>query len=285
MIVNLKHEVKPGIVQVNLDERRWYREELEDGSFNYYPSVTWILDYYPKGIGFKKWLMGLADEAEGNRALREGGDRGSKVHWGVEQLLSRKTLHFSDVPYGYDEPFNANEWSYILTFINWYEDYKPTVLGIEETIIERNNGYGGTIDLDCIIEDDKPETVLVDWKTSSQIYDTHKIQLTAYAKAYPKAIDRIMIVKLGHSYKRGYQIWDMDYNEAVETYFPLFLAAKRIWEYENKNVVPKFMECPETLTLIGGDDVEERHETENSDRPTGEDQNGEEIREGVSSVA
>ena len=46
-IVNLRHEIKPGIVQVNLDKHRWYEVEQEDGSFNYYPSVTSILDEYP----------------------------------------------------------------------------------------------------------------------------------------------------------------------------------------------------------------------------------------------
>ena len=274
MEVNLKHELKPGIIQINLDKERWYKVENEDTGFvDYYPSVTWILEYYPKGIGFKKYLMNLADEAQGKAILEAAGDRGSKVHWGIEQLLRRETLHFTDIPFGYTEQFNANEWKYILTFMNWYDKYKPITIGIEDNIIEPNIGFGGTADYICRIND---LVYLVDWKTSAHIYDTHKIQAAAYAHGYPSPIDKVMIVKLGHPYKDGYQIWEEDFDNLKE-YYELFKATYKIWEHENKNIVPRFMECPEELTLLEDENAEERYESENIGGSEGENKDREKI--------
>ena len=289
-MINLRHEIKQGIVQVNLDKHRWYEVEQDNGSFNYYPSVTSILDEYPKGYGFKKYLMNLADEAEGKQILNEAGDRGSKVHWGIEQLLNKQELHFIDIPFGFNDSFTAEDWKYILSFINWYEDYKPITLSIEQNIIEPYLEYGGTVDYECIIdgvhcnEPYRNENILIDWKTSSQIHDSYKIQLTAYAYAWPRPIDRIKIVKLGHPYKRGYQIWECKYDEAIETYLPLFKACKTIFDFNHKDDVPRFMECPERL-ILEEKDAKKRHETENISRSEGKDKDGEKIGKGLPPVA
>ena len=50
-----------------------------------------------------------------------------------------------------------------------------------ERRLHRRPGYGGTIDMICLDENDN--LVILDWKTSKDIYDTHLMQAAAYAYA------------------------------------------------------------------------------------------------------
>ena len=52
---------KRGIAQVTVADERWYTKPSKDpesGIPAYLPvaSVTWISGYWPKGIGFYRWL-------------------------------------------------------------------------------------------------------------------------------------------------------------------------------------------------------------------------------------
>src|SRR5688572_8907219 len=79
-------------VRVTIADERWYikTEKDEDGvitDVKEYPSVTWIADNYPKGIGYMQWLAKHGwDES---KALAEAaGDRGHKVHEAITHLLT-----------------------------------------------------------------------------------------------------------------------------------------------------------------------------------------------------
>ena len=87
---------KSGIVQVTTVDERWYARPSQDPvtklpTYQYVPSVTWICDYYPKGIAFWKWLANKGwDEAQ---AIKEAaGDRGTKVHQAIVDLLDGKLV-------------------------------------------------------------------------------------------------------------------------------------------------------------------------------------------------
>ena len=234
---NLRVEVRPGIIQVNLDERRYYEVDGE-----YLPSITTILDVYPKGHGFRKWLVSQFSQEEADAVLHEAGDRGSRVHWGVEELLSGNDVTYDSVPYGFNSSFTPKEWKYLIAFMNWFEDNKPVVQSIEETVV--GDGWAGTADLIATIEG---KLCLIDWKTSGAIYESHKCQVAAYATA--TGIEQARIVRLGSKHKVGYEQFTLD-AVLIEEYYKLFLHVKAVWSHENPDPHPRFLEVPEKLNLL-----------------------------------
>ena len=84
-----------GIVRITTTDERWYWRALQTTNAEtglpevknvYVPSVTWITSFYPKGVGFYKWLANLGwDEAEAVK--QAAGDKGSKVHAAIEDLI------------------------------------------------------------------------------------------------------------------------------------------------------------------------------------------------------
>ena len=52
---------KKGIVQITTYDEPWYAHEVKDPItgipfIKFVPSVTWVAESYPKGIGFYRWL-------------------------------------------------------------------------------------------------------------------------------------------------------------------------------------------------------------------------------------
>ena len=79
-----------------------------------YPSVTTILNYYPKGIGFYKWLMRVGFQAD---IIRDtAGDKGTKVHNAVEELLKNKKYSKKEL--------SLEEIDYIEQFKKWFDSIK-----------------------------------------------------------------------------------------------------------------------------------------------------------------
>ena len=135
------------------------------------------------------------------------------------------------------------------------------------TVINEGEGFAGTVDDICEIDEGllltynprskkPPEPsghkvrVLLDWKTSANIYETAKIQVHAYAKTVGN-IDYVGVVKFGHKSKSGFEFWisKVDDKERPD-YFSLFLNTFAIWKHENANIHPRFMDCPEELSLL-----------------------------------
>ena len=58
----------------------------------YYPSVTYVLSYYPKGKFFEDWLkkVGYASEY----IVKKAGEEGTLVHEMIEDYLNGKELNF-----------------------------------------------------------------------------------------------------------------------------------------------------------------------------------------------
>lgn len=234
----IRKEMTGGIIQINLDENRYY--EIAPGE--YVPSITTILNAYPKGYGFNKWLASLTSYEESQKILHKAGDRGSHVHNAIETLLSGEELNYTDHPYGSNKPFTPEEWKFVLSFMNWFEKTKPIVKSIEETVY--GQGWAGTVDLVCKI-DNKP--VIVDWKTSSAIHESHKCQIAAYATAH--GIDEARIIRLGSRHKCGYEEKILSADD-IKKYYALFENVRAIWKHENPNPHPRFLEVPEKLSLL-----------------------------------
>ena len=96
-------------------------------------------------------------------------------------------------------------------FVNWFNEYKPVFepTAIEQTVASEM-GYAGTLDLFCKIDD---EPVIVDFKTSTSVHDSHKLQLTAYQQAVYEMLGvkaARMIVHLHSRVKSGYTVYGED---------------------------------------------------------------------------
>lgn len=242
------HEhVKDGVVRITLDSRRWYY--FEDTS-EYKPSITWILEAFPKDQYFYQYLASLPSWEYGQQTLSDAGDQGSRVHLAIERLLAGEPVSYFDVPFGYSEHYTKREWEMILAFQVWFQEWKPQVIAVEETV--EGDGYAGTVDLICTING---EQWIVDWKTSkSGIYESYKLQVAAYAKALN--IQNAMIVRLGSRHKVGFEVWtNHDKNaRTLDEYYEVFEATKKVWQFQNPNPHPRFYEAKETITLMENTD-------------------------------
>lgn len=238
-------------VQITIADERWYIKTLSDAKGNItgykeYPSVTWITEHYPKGIGFYKWLAQHGwDEAE---SIKEAaGDRGSKVHQGITSLLLGNEIRMDDKIHnsdtGNEDDIKLEEYEALMSFASWYREKKPKLLANEVTVFNEEFMYAGTADFICEIEGQK---WLIDFKTGANVWPSYEIQLSAYAHALPPELkpDRLAILQVGYKRnKNGYKFTE------VEDQFDLFLAARRIWQKETSGVQVFKKDYPTSLSL------------------------------------
>ena len=234
-------EVKNGILQVTTTDERWYIREKTDGTKEFVPSVTWICDHYPKGIGFYKWLANKGwDEAE---ALKEAAaDKGSKVHQAIALLLDGMTIKYDTTLSNPDtkelETITLQEYAAVMSFVDWYKEAKPKILDKEFAVW--GDGYAGTVDMLCEIGE---KTYIVDFKTSQSIWPSHELQVSAYKHAIGKDC-ALAILQLGYRLnKKKYKFTEL------EDKYTEFLAAKTIWANETKGVMPLQKDYPLSLQL------------------------------------
>jgi hypothetical protein len=142
-----------------------------DGSF--VPSVTTILDAYPKGASFYNWLKENGTEADSIRD--EAGISGSIVHSLTEQYdMGEQVSLVSD---GMDINYKMSEWAMFERYVEFSQRFNPKHHLIEYNHVSPELGYAGTIDRLCTIDD---ISVLMDIKTSGSIYPSYWLQLAAY---------------------------------------------------------------------------------------------------------
>ncbi len=225
------------VIQITTLSERWYQK----GDL-FVPSVTWIASYYPAGIGFYKWLAERSwDESEAIKIA--AGDKGSKVHKAIEDLMMGKELKIDDkyLNHSKNEPeeLTVQEWECIMSFADWYNKVKPKIKGFEQVIFDEEYNYAGTVDL--VAEINGVDT-LIDIKTSQSIWPAHELQVSAYAHTLKLPARAILQV--------GYRMNKTKYKYTeIDDKFDLFLAAKKIWENEAGKQQPKQKDYPTIIKL------------------------------------
>lgn len=237
-----------GILRCTLADERWYIREMTDPEtglpkHEFVPSVTWICDSYPKGVSFYRWLASKGwDESVAIKTA--AGDKGSKVHYAIRDLIEGKTVPI-DAKYknnstGEDGELSFEEYDAILSFARWCEEAKPKFLAWEFTVW--GSGYAGTVDLLCEIDGQK---YLVDFKTSQHIWASHELQVSAYKHALDDQENvKLAILQVGFKLnKKKYKFSEVDdqFNE--------FLATKTLWAKEQRGIEPKQIEYPLKIKL------------------------------------
>lgn len=193
----------------NSDGSRFYEKDKVK-----YPSVTTILQFYPKGLGFYKWLMKVGDKADEIRDT--AGDRGSRIHKVIETFLKHKKVSYKL------EELISEEVDYVEQFKKWFNSLEnKEIIDIEKFVINKKVGYAGTVDL---ILKMNGVSYIIDIKTGKSLHTTHKLQLSAYKHC---GYEDYKIAIL-HLKKDSFEFID------IEDDFNIFLAVKQIFDYESK---------------------------------------------------
>lgn len=241
-----------GILRCTTVDERWYIRDTKNEvtglpEYEFVPSVTWIAEHYPKGTSFYKWLASKGwDEAEAIK--NAAGDKGSRVHYAIRDLIEGKTVAI-DAKYKTadgDEPkeLTLEEYDCLMAFALWHKEIKPEFMSCEFQVW--GDGYAGTVDLLCKIGG---QIYLVDFKTSQYVWPSMELQVSAYKHALEVVVTEQEKVKLA-ILQVGYKLNKKRYKfTEVDDQFPLFLAAKEIWKKEQEGVEPKQREYPLQIKL------------------------------------
>ena len=255
-----------GVCQITLTDERWYSREVEDKAtglpkIQFRPSVTWICDSYPKGIGFHNWLKKNGDESD--QIARLAADRGYKVHRACAMLNDGETFGIADPvenQNGEFEELTPEEYSAVMSYVDWWEtigyesfeilEYETTVwpdakaCAAKYGISSEYFNYAGTLDLLVQRKTDGARGV-IDFKTSLDVWPSNEMQVCAYQRA--KGADFAAILQL--NYKRNKkQKWKWT---QVDDCFDLFIATQKIWARESDGVKPLQRDYPLALKLRG----------------------------------
>ena len=207
----------------------------------YYPSSTTILNAYPQSLQLTQWIAEKGWH-ESQRIKSEAGERGTRVHSGVERLLQKVILN--------KEEYSLEEWHKLYTFVSWHRAYNPRLVASELLLYSRKYGYAGRTDQVFEVSD---KIVVCDTKTSGSIYDHYALQVASYAQAYEEMgkgkVEETAILQLGAKNKNGYRfVLYPDWRD----HFKTFLAVKRVWEHDTgygPDYEPPILDLPSELKL------------------------------------
>jgi hypothetical protein len=234
-------EISDDAQQITLPDSRYYRRNGK-----YYPSVTYVLGYYPKGKFFENWLkqVGFASDYIVKKAAEEG----TQVHELCEAYLNGEELKFLDDK-GRPQ-YNPDVWQMFLRFVEFWELIQPTLIETEVHLFSDKLKVAGTCDL---IVEINGELWLLDLKTSNQLQLTYELQTAVYGQCYEecfgKKIDHYGILWLKSS-KRGAKKdkmqgkgWEIvESTRTFEENIDIFKTVKRLFDLENPTHSPVFTE-------------------------------------------
>jgi len=233
-----------------LDERFY----TSDG-IHFYPSVTTVLEVLPKGAGFYQWLKDVGNNAD--IIMKKAADSGSKVHHAIEQYLLGKEIKW--INRKGNVYYSLEEWQMINRFVDFWNSYRPELLAAELNMISDKFLLGGTLDILCYINN---ELWIIDTKTSNQVYDSHGLQLVAYAMmwndTHEEKVQRIGVMHL-KSHTKGKdrtakkiqgEGWKLhEFEEPIASLWETFCDLRRIWDRQNPSYKPKNLSFPDRLKL------------------------------------
>lgn len=254
MKIEYRKTKSPDIVQITTLDERWYRVTRQQKEHDA-PSSTWLSSYYPKGIGFYKWLAAKGwDEAQAIKFA--AGEKGSKVHQAVTLMLQGHELEMDAKIMHPDtnelEELSVEEWECLMSFKAFWQSLKMEfetvhVLAIDQVGYNEAYDYAGTLDLRLHLANENTAfNAIYDFKTGQHIWKDAELQINSYrnfpALGYEK--DRMFICQLGYlKNKAGWKLTEI-YDK-----FHLFLAAREMWKEENEGKTPKQKDYPQRLSI------------------------------------
>ena len=234
-------EISDDHKQITLPDSRYYRRNS-----HYYPSVTYVLSYYPKGKFFEDWLKKVGYSAE--FIVKKAAEEGTQVHEMVESYLNGEELNFLNNT-GHPQ-YNPDVWMMFLRFVEFWETYEPKLIETEVHLFSDELKVAGTCDLICEIDD---KLWLLDLKTSNHVQPTYELQTAVYGQCYKecygKQIDNYGVLWLKSSKhklnkeKMSGKGWEVVTSERThEENIEIFKTVKRLFDLENPQSSPIFTE-------------------------------------------
>lgn len=166
-------------------------------------SVTKYTGHYPKGQGFYFWLAKQGHIGRANKVRDDAADKGNNIHAAFELLAHGKTPDMRD--------FTDEEQPHVAGLRNWFEDFDPTIQGIEEIVFSLRNRVAGTLDLRCII---KGMPCVADVKSGNGLYRSHTVQVNEYgvmSNGLGRDVEMAGLIRTGADTPRKYewQCWPL----------------------------------------------------------------------------
>ena len=238
-------EISEDAKQITLPDSRYYQRNGE-----YYPSITYVLSCYPKGKFFQDWLKKVGYSAD--FIVKKAAEEGTQTHEMCEDYLNGKELNFLDKN-GYPQ-YNPDVWQMFLRFVDFWEEYNPTLIETEVHLFSDELKVAGTCDMVCEIEiDGKTEMWIIDFKTSNHLQTTYDLQTAIYGKCYEecfgKKVDRYGVLWLKSSKRKAAagkiqgKNWEMyESKRTQEENLDIFKTVKKLFDLENPKHSPIFTE-------------------------------------------
>jgi hypothetical protein len=226
--------------QITFTDQRFYQI-----GENFYPSVTTILQAYPKDAGFYKWLKEVGNDAD---AVRDAaGERGTTVHTLTEQYDSG--LEVSLISEDGRLNFSMQEWAMFERYVNFRQRFPMEIIATEMQLISQNFEEAGTLDRYVNFNGKR---LIIDIKTSNQIYDHYWLQLAAYKRMFEdisgQPVDGVAILWLNAKTRtegskgaiQG-EGWQMLTREDTTRDLSLYEATKMLWKAQNESMKPRLV--------------------------------------------
>jgi len=235
--------------QVNVLDSRFYRRNGK-----YYPSVTQILNYFPKNQFFHSWLKDVGHNSDIIAAKAAG--EGTQVHNAVEAFLNGEEITWVDEQG--NVKYNLDVWRMILRFADFWNTHKPELVATEYHLFSDEHEFAGTADLVVRMFD---QLWLLDLKTSNSLHTSYDLQLAAYATAWNETHDEkithtgILWVKAntrgeGKGNKIQGKGWELKMISDIETNFKMFKNIQEIYKLENPDHKPATELLPTTIKMV-----------------------------------
>lgn len=231
--------------QINIFDQRYYKKDEK-----YYPSVSTILNCYPKGKFFEDWIKANGFNSEIIAA--QAADEGRQVHDACERFVKGETINWIDK--NGNIQYSLEVWKMILKFTEFWKRYKPELIALEYHLFSDKYEFAGTADLIVKINN---EMWLIDLKTSNSLHTTYDLQLSAYATAWNETHDTpitktgILWLKAATRTDKEYQGkgWQIKIIDDIEKNMQIFNKIYDIYKLENPNDKPITHSFPTSVEL------------------------------------
>lgn len=211
---------------------------------NFYPSVTTILDAYPKSVAFYEWLKKMGEDADEIRD--EAGRKGSAVHQLTEDYDRGLECMMVD-DFG-NPKYKQIEWAMFERYVEFRQKHDFEMIANEVHYISPKYGFAGT--LDRVFKKDG-KYFLVDIKTANSLHNHYWLQMAAYKMLWNEVneikIDEIRILWLNAKTRTdgagksiqgvGWKLQEPEYS--TDHYWGVFQSVYKTWMEENRNTKPR----------------------------------------------
>lgn len=216
----------------------------QHASGEFFPSVTTILDAYPKSAAFFEWLKKNGEDSDEIRD--EAGRKGSNVHQLCEDYDSGFECNILN-EFGAAK-YKQIEWAMFERYVEFRTRYNYELVANELHYISPAMGFAGTLDRVFRVDG---KLMLIDIKTSNALHNHFWLQMAAYKQMWDEVntekIESIGVLwlnaktrtdgKKGDIQGTGWQLKSPE--KSMEHYWSLFQSVYATWKEENGSMKPK----------------------------------------------